>query len=97
MVNFLGIRYKLTEAALTKELMEKLDQEQENDYCDEPTKFVSEHHEQFQVPGFVHRPPPPTTVITTASALLTICLNLMHYIVLTETRCLFGDACLILD
>ena len=57
-----GIRYRLTEQALTEELLNKLDAEHENDYCDEPTKYVSEMREHFSVPGFVHKIPAPTTV-----------------------------------
>ena len=57
-----GIRYRLTEQALTEEIMNKLDKEHENDYCDEPTSYVTEMKEHFNVPGFVHKVPAPTTV-----------------------------------
>ena len=33
-----------------------------NDYFDEAVSYVSEAHQQYAVPGFVHQPPKPTTV-----------------------------------
>lgn len=59
-----GIRYKLTEQLVTKKLLEEMRKEEnlENDYFDEPTNFVSEAHEKFNVPGFVSQPPKPIAV-----------------------------------
>ena len=41
--------------------MEK-EENEGNDYYDEAINYVSEAHDNYVVPGFVHQPPKPTTV-----------------------------------
>ena len=59
-----GIRDKLTEKSIRQHLIEEMEKAEnlDNDYIDEPTNYVTEAHEKFNVPGFVHKPPEPTAV-----------------------------------
>jgi hypothetical protein len=61
-----GIRYKLTEEAVRRKLIEEAERNQTNKYgySDEPTNYTSEAKDRFAVSGFVHRPPQPTAVIS---------------------------------
>ena len=54
----------MTEQMLTRKLLDQMDKEEglKNDYYDEPTNYISEAHERFDVPGFVSKPPQPIGV-----------------------------------
>jgi len=76
-----GIRYKLTEEAIRRQLIEEAENNQMNKYgyTDEPIDYTSEAKDRYAVPGFVHRPPQPTAVISTKFINKLIYLKLKFY------------------
>ena len=58
------MRYQKIEQEIRNQLIAEMDaNEKNNDPSQEPIKYVSEAHEHYVVPGFVHAPPKPSTVI----------------------------------